>query len=150
MKRITLLFILLSITFSCKTVDLSKDLESIQFYDFNGSTISLHEIKQQWNKRLQDDEEINTQITKLAIRKVTDRKTEEKKFMLIGYTEDNSTKTATEVVRFKDGAKLSNRTVTCKNCNENLAPKLYDGYWVCTKKDKKYHSCTKISTLVTN
>ena len=134
---------------SCKTAktDYTKlELNSIQLYDFNDETISIENLTQQWNKRIQVDEKINAKIESLEIINIVDRVTNKKTLVLLGTTNRKSVKTATKLTEFKNGLKLSDITVTCKNCDSDLNIQLNNENWSCVSDDNK-NACTKIETL---
>jgi hypothetical protein len=151
MKNITLMLIIILTTLSCKTskTDFTKNLESITFYDFFENKMSTADIKNQWNQRIQNDEQLNAEIQSLEIKNILDAGTKKEKLMLVAYTNKKSTKTATKLTRFRKGFKLSNLTVTCDNCSEDLNPGLSHGDWICFGGGIKNNSCTKTSILKT-
>ena len=135
---------------SCKTTkaDYTKsDINSLSLYDYNDQPISLENLTTEWNKRIQENEEINAWIQNLEIINIVDSETNEKTLVLLGTTNKNSVKTATTLTEYKKGLKLSDLTVTCKNCNDDLNIQLNNKNWSCVSKENK--SCTKISTLRT-
>ena len=145
--------ICLSLSFlACKTTktDYTKlDLNSIELYDINNLNISTAFITKHWNKRLQEDEDINAKIERLNIINLIDIKTNKKTLVLLGTTNQKSVKTATKLTAYKDGLKLSNITVTCTNCDSDLNLQLNNKDWSCISDDNKNNTCTKTVTLVT-
>ena len=134
---------------SCKTVDTDftkSDLNSISLYDFDNMPITVEEITNQWNERIQESEEINARITKLEITNLTDQKNNKSELVLLGNTNRSSVKTATKLTKFKNGLKLNEVSVTCKNCDSELNIKLNSGNWNCLSSDEM-DSCTKIETM---
>lgn len=149
MKKIILILVVFISIISCKTTDTDftkSDLNSISLYDFNNNLITVEEITNQWNERIQKSEEINAQITKLEITNLTDQKNNKKELILLGNTNRNSVKTATRLTKFKNGLKLNEVSVTCKNCDSELNIKLNNGNWSCLSSDEM-DSCTKIVTM---
>jgi len=147
MKNIILILLLLLTVISCKTTDFTKsDLNAISLYDFDQKPITVEEITHQWNERIQKSEEINAQITNLEIRNLTDQKTNKMELVLLGNTNRNSIKTATKLTSFKNGLKLNEVSVTCKNCDSELNIELNSGGWSCLSPDKM-NACTKIETM---
>ncbi len=147
-KKILILLVFITLI-SCKTTDIGfaeSDLKSISLYNFDNKPITIEEITKQWNERIQESEEINAQVTKLEITNLTDLKTNESELVLLGNTNRNSVKTATKLTKFKNGLKLNEVSVTCKNCNTELNIKLNSGNWSCLSDDK-LDSCTKIETM---
>lgn len=136
---------------ACKTSepDFTKDIDSIVFYDFLEKEIALSDIKAEWNKRLKNDEKIDAMITSTQVLVIADNQTKEEKLVLLAQTSNKLTKTATEVTRFKNGLKLSDLTITCKDCSTTLNPEFSNGGWVCPSDDVQSESCTKIVTLKT-
>jgi len=149
MKK-TILILLVFITIvSCKTTDTDytkSDLNSISLYDFDNKPITIEEITNQWNERIQKSEEINASITKLEITNLTDQKSNENELVLLGNTNRKSVKTATKLTKFKNGLKLNEVSVTCKNCDSELNIKLNSGKWSCISAEER-DSCTKIETM---
>ncbi|WP_338731355.1 hypothetical protein [Mangrovimonas cancribranchiae] len=149
MKKIILILLVFITIISCKTADTDftkSDLNSISLYDFDNKPISVEEITNQWNERIQESEEINARITKLEITNLTDLKTNKNELVLLGNTNRKSVKTATKLTRFKNGLKLNEISVTCKNCESELNIKLNSGKWSCLN-EKELNSCTKIETM---
>lgn len=149
MKKIILILVVFISIISCKTTDTDftkSDLNSISLYDFNNNLITVEEITNQWNERIQKSEEINAQITKLEITNLTDQKNNKKELILLGNTNRNSVKTATKLTKFKNGLKLNEVSVTCKNCDSELNIKLNSGNWSCLSSDEM-DSCKKIVTM---
>ena len=136
---------------ACKTSepDFTKDIDSIVFYDFLEKEIALADIKAEWNKRLKNDEKIDAMITSTQVLVIADNQTKEEKLVLLAQTSNKLTKTATEVTRFKNGLKLSDLTITCKDCSTTLNPEFSNGGWVCPSDDAQSEACTKIVTLKT-
>ena len=98
MKNTFLVLLIFISVISCKTaeVDYTKsDLNSISFYDFNNKPITVEQITEKWNERIQKSEEINARITKLEITNLTDYNTNKIELILLGNTNRNSVKTAT-------------------------------------------------------
>jgi hypothetical protein len=123
-----------------------SDLNSISLYDFDNKPITVEEITNQWNERIQKSEEINARITKLEITNLTDQNNNKSELVLLGNTNRNSVKTATKLTKFKNGLKLNEVSVTCKNCDSELNIKLNSGSWSCLSSDEM-DSCTKIETM---
>ena len=147
-KTIFILLALITIV-SCKTTntDYTKsDLNSISLYDFDNKPITVEEITNQWNERIQESEEINARITKLEITNLTDQKNNKGELVLLGNTNRNSVKTATKLTKFKNGLKLNEISVTCKNCDSELNIGLNNGSWSCLSPDEM-DACTKIETM---
>jgi len=149
MKK-TILILLVFITIvSCKTTDTDftkSDLKTIALYDFDNKPTTIEEITNQWNERIQESEEINARITKLEITNLTDLTNNKSELVLLGNTNRNSVKTATKLTKFKNGLKLNEISVTCKNCDSELNIKLNSGKWSCLS-DEEFNSCTKIETM---
>lgn len=147
-KKILILLVFIAVV-SCKTTDTDftkSDLNSISLYDFDNKPITIEEITNQWNERIQESEEINARITKLEITNLTDLKNNKSELVLLGNTNRNSVKTATKLTKFKNGLKLNEISVTCKNCDSELNIKLNSGIWSCLSDDE-LNSCTKIETM---
>lgn len=150
MKKAILIFLIFMSVISCKTLetDFTKsELNSISFYDFDNKPISLEEITKQWNKRIQKSEEINAGITNLEITNLPDQQTKEIQLILLGNTNKSYVKTATKLIKFKDGLKINEISVTCKNCDSELNIRLNSGNWSCISDENKTNSCTKIETM---
>ena len=150
MKNLIWILLIFLSLLSCKTAktDYTKsELNSIQLYDFNDENISVENLTKQWNKRIQEDEKINAKIESLEIINLVDRKTNKKTLVLLGTTNRKSVKTATKLTEFKNGLKLSDITVTCKNCNSELNIQLNDKNWSCVGEDNENDACTKTETL---
>ncbi len=146
---IWILLIFLSLQ-SCKTAkaDYTKsDINSLSLYDYNNKPISLENLTKEWNKRIQENEEINARLENLEIINIVDNETNKKTLVLLGTTNKKSVKTATTLTEYKNGLKLSDLTVTCNNCNDDLNIQLNNKNWSCITKVGK--SCTKITTLRT-
>lgn len=149
MKKITLILLVLSTMISCKSSDTDftkSDLNSISFYDFDNKPITVEEITNQWNERIQKSEEISARITKLEITNLTDQKNNKGELVLLGNTNRNSVKTATKLTKFRNGLKLNEVSVTCKNCDSELNIGLNNGSWSCLSADEM-DACTKIETM---
>lgn len=145
---IWILLIFLSLQ-SCKTTkaDYTKsDIHSLSLYDYNNKPITLENLTKEWNKRIQEKEDIKARIENLKIIDIVDNETNKKNLVLLGTTNKNSVKTATTLTEYKNGLKLSDLTVTCKNCKD-LNIQLNNSNWSCVSKESK--SCTRISTLRT-
>jgi hypothetical protein len=153
--RNLILFLLISITLSsCETtkVDYTKsELNSISFYDFNEKAISIENITKEWNKRINQAEKINAQIKNLKIITIIDKETNKSSLALLGNTNRNSVKTATKLIKFKNGLKLSEIVASCKNCNsKELNLGLNAGNWICINDiENDNDDCTKIVTMRT-
>lgn len=149
----TFLVLLIFISFiSCKTneIDYTKsDLKSISFYDYNNKQITVEQITEQWNERIQKSEEINAQITTLEITNLTDQKTNKIELILLGNTNRNSVKTATKLTKFKNGLKLSDIVASCKNCDtKKINIGLNSGHCYCIDdRESENDNCTKIVTM---
>lgn len=151
MKKATFILMIILCSVACRTseTDFTKDIDSIVFYDFFEKEIALSDLKAEWNKRIQNDENIDAIITDTKVLVIADNQTKKEKLILLAYTSNKATKTATEVTRYKNGLKLSNLTVTCKDCSSTLKPELSNGDWVCPSDERAKKSCTKIVTLST-
>ncbi|PCI10848.1 MAG: hypothetical protein COB73_02945 [Flavobacteriaceae bacterium] len=150
MKNLIFILIILLSALSCKSPirDYTKsEIDSILLYDFNDKPISIESLTSQWNKRIQDNEEINAKIENLEIVSIIDNKTNKKILVLLGSTNRRSIKTATKLSKFKNGLKLSDITVTCKNCTSDLNIQLSNGNWNCVSDENENNLCTKIETL---
>ena len=149
MKKVILILLVFATLISCKTTDTDftkADLKSISLYDFDNKPITIKEITKLWNDRIQQSEEINARITKLEITNLNDQKSNNSELVLLGNTNRNSVKTATKLIKYKDGLKLNEVSVTCKNCDSELNLNLNSGNWLCLSVDKS-NSCTKIVTM---
>lgn len=120
MKKIILLFLTIIGMAACNSY---KNIDSTQFYDYDGTKISLEDIKSMWNKRLQKNEEIHKNVTEIHIEKIKDETSQESHLILIGNTDSKGTKTDAEITKFKNGYQLSKLTVTCENCGDKLSIK---------------------------
>jgi hypothetical protein len=109
--------------------------------------ISKDDIIEEWNKRIQKKEKLNVSVKSIEIKYLNDESTNEEKIVLIGNTNKNSTKTATELIKYESGLRLSEMLATCSNCeNDDLNIGIKEGYWYC-KSSNENSDCTKISTL---
>ncbi len=152
MKNLICVSIIFLTVLSCNTLktDYTKsEINSISLYNFNDKPISIENLVEEWNKRIQVSEEINATIENLEIVNIIDNQTNKKTLVLLGSTNRNSVKTASKLTEFKKGLKLSDITVTCKNCADELNIKLNDGNWGCFSNKEETNSCTKIETLRT-
>lgn len=149
MKQIRLTLLVFITFYACKStgIDFTKsNPNSIALYNYENKQISIEEITRQWTERLQKDEDINVSVTKLEITKLTDLKSNKSVLVLLGHTNRITVKTATKLTKFKNGLKLSNHTVTCKNCESDLNIALENGDWSCLSKETG-GACTKIETM---
>lgn len=152
MKKIILILLIFISVVSCKETEkdyTKSDLNSISFYDFDDTPITIEQITEQWNERIQKKEEINARITKLEITNLTDQKTNEIQLILLGYTNRSSVKTATKLTKFKNGLKVSDIVASCTNCvSKGINLGLNSGDWYCIDdiEDDKTN-CKKIVTL---
>ena len=149
MKKAILISLVLINIISCKSTDTDftkSDLNSVSLYDYDNKLITLEEIANQWNERIQENEEIDARITQLEITNLTDQMTNKNELILLGNTNRKSVKTATKLTKFKNGLKLNEISVTCKNCDSELNIKLNSGNWSCLSSDD-IDSCTKIETM---
>ncbi len=150
MKKIILILLVFISIISCKTVDTDftkSDLNSISLYNFENKPISVEDITNQWNQRIQESEEIDARITKLEITNINDHKNNKSQLILLGSTNRNAVKTAVKLTKFKNGLKINIGSVTCKNCESDLNIKLNGGKWGCLSSDEM-DSCTKIETMI--
>ena len=149
MKKVILILLVLINIISCKSTDTDftkSDLNSVSLYDYDNKLITLEEIANQWNERIQENEEIDARITQLEITNLIDQITNKNELILLGNTNRESVKTATKLTKFKNGLKLNEISVTCKNCDSELNIKLNSGNWSCLSSDD-IDSCTKIETM---
>ena len=149
MKKVILILLVLINIISCKSTDTDftkSDLNSVSLYDYDNKLITLEEIANQWNERIQENEEIDARITQLEITNLIDQMTNKNELILLGNTNRKSVKTATKLTKFKNGLKLNEISVTCKNCDSELNIKLNSGNWSCLSSDD-IDSCTKIETM---
>jgi hypothetical protein len=150
MKNLICILLIFLSVLSCKTAktDYTQlDINTIQLYDFNNETISVENLTQQWNKRIQADDTINAQIVLLQIITMVDNKTNKKNLVLLGSTDKRAIKTATKLTAFENRLKLSDLTVTCNNCRKDVNIQLNDKNWICINDDKENSVCTKTVTL---
>jgi len=150
MKNLICISLIFLSVLSCKTAktDYTQlDINTIQLYDFNNETISVENLTQQWNKRIQAEDAINAQIERLQIIIMVDNKTNKKNLVLLGSTGKRAIKTATKLTAFKNGLKLNNLTVTCNNCRNDMNIQLNDKNWICINDDKENSACTKTVSL---
>jgi hypothetical protein len=150
MKNLITALIIIPFLYSCQNSEnkySEMDINTIEFYNYKGEKISKDDIIGEWNKRLQKEETLNVTVKNIEIKYLSEESTNEEKIALIGNTNKNSTKTATELVEYEEGLKLSERVTTCSNCeNDDLNMGIKEGYWYC-KSIKENSDCTKISTL---
>ena len=149
MKKVILILLVLINIISCKSTDTDftkSDLNSVSLYDYDNKLITLEEIANQWNERIQENEEIDARITQLEITNLIDQITNKNELILLGNTNRESVKTATKLTKFKNGLKLNEISVTCKNCDSELNIKLNSGNWSCLSSDD-IDSCIKIETM---
>ena len=154
MKKTILILLIFISVISCKTTEndyTKSDLNSISFYDFDDKPIKVEQITEQWNERIQKNEEINARITKLEITNLTDQKTNKIELILLGNTNRSSVKTATKLTKFKNGLKLSDIVASCKNCDtKKINLGLNSGDWYCIDDSEAQNdNCTKIVTMKT-
>jgi hypothetical protein len=150
MKNLIIALMMISFLFSCQEPEnkySETDINTIEFYNYKGEKISKDDIIEEWNKRIQKKEKLNVSVKSIEIKYLNDESTNEEKIVLIGNTNKNSTKTATELIKYESGFRLSEMLATCSNCeNDDLNIGIKEGYWYC-KSSNENSDCTKISTL---
>ena len=150
MKNLMIIVMMASFLYSCQDSEKKYseiDVDTIEFFNYKGEKISKKEIIEEWNTRIQKNEKLNVTVENIEVNYLKDESTSEEKIVLIGNTNQNSTKTATELVEHENGLKLSDRVATCSNCEHNvLNMGIKEGFWYC-KNSKENPDCTKISTL---
>lgn len=150
MKNLRIVLVLILVVTSCETSEnnYSKtDINTTEFYNYKGESISKAAIIAEWNQRLQKKEDLNVSVQTIEIKHINDEVTKDEKIVLIGHTNKAFTKTATELSAYKNGLKLNEIVLTCSSCeDDNLNIGITNGNWHC-KNTGENSNCTKISTL---
>jgi len=128
-----------------------SNLESISFYDFKGSEITMDQLKKEWNTTINpiihEDIRNEQRVKDLYIKTIRDNSSNEDYLVLVASTSNINTYSGKVISSFKDGFKLSDTTVTCTNCGPEFQGELVDGEWICANKGKGTDDCMKTSTL---
>jgi hypothetical protein len=128
-----------------------SNLESISFYDFKGSEINMDQLKKEWNTTINpiilEDAHYEQNVKELSIKTIRDNSSNEDYLVLVASTSNINVYSGKVIRSFKDGFKLSDKTVTCVNCGPEFQGELVDGDWICANKGESTDGCIKTSTL---
>lgn len=128
-----------------------SDLESIAFYNFEGNEVDMEQLKKDWNNTMNpsylDDQLYEQQIKDIEIKTIRDNHTNEDYLVLVATTTNKNAFTGKVISSFKDGFRLSDKTVICTNCGPDFQGELVEGEWICANNGKSINDCIKTSTL---
>jgi hypothetical protein len=152
MRTSIVLLVLSVILISCNNHQKDfSNLESISFYDFKGSEIHMDQLKKEWNTTINpiiiEDTRYEQNVKELSIKTIRDNSSNEDYLALVASTSNINTYSGKIIRSFKDGFKLSDKTVICTNCGPEFQGELVDGEWICANKGKGTDDCMKTSTL---
>lgn len=150
MKKLLVLSFITFLIISCKTKEpIASDLTEVSFYTYDNQPISLADIKIKWRKMINDDDDspLKNRLGKLEIREVIEESNGDNVLALLALNNSQRIQTASILTEYKNGYKLSDRSVTCADCGTDLQVVFKGENWVCKQEDHSYTSCTKTSRL---
>ena len=152
MRTSIVLLVLIVILISCNNHQKDfSNLESISFYDFKGSEINMDQLKKEWNTTINpivfEDTHYEQNVKELSIKTIRDNSSNEDYLVLVASTSNINVYSGKVIRSFKDGFKLSDKTVTYANCGPEFQGELVDGEWICANKEESTGGCIKTSTL---
>lgn len=128
-----------------------SNLESISFYDFKGNEVPMDQLKKEWNKTINpiihEDTLYEQKVKELYIKVIRDNASNEDYLVLVASTSNINAYSGKVISSFKDGFKLSDKTVICTNCGPEFQGELVDGEWICANNGHSIEGCIKTSTL---
>jgi hypothetical protein len=128
-----------------------SDLESISFYNYKGELIDMEQLKKDWNATMNTsfvDDQLHEQTIKdIEIKTIQDSSSNEDYLVLVANTTKKNAFTGKVISTFKDGFKLSDKTVICTNCGTDFQGELVEGEWICANNGDSIQDCMKTSTL---
>lgn len=149
MKKLLVLSFITFLIISCKTKEsIPSDLTQISFYTYDDQPTTIADIKVKWRKMINDDNyALKNKLGVLEIREVIDESTGDNVLALIALNNSQRIQTASILTKYKNGYKLSDRSVTCTDCGTDLQVVFKGENWVCKREDDSYTSCTRTSRL---
>lgn len=148
--RIFLLLILVSFLFSCVENDMPEDLtaqkvKELSLYKFHGDRIKNDELITEWNEMINDSETPDLfKAGTFNIKKIKIADSDTFVYALVATNTVENIQTAALLTKYKDGYKISNRSVSCYGCKVQLELSSKEGYWSCNGNNT---SCVKTSRL---
>ncbi len=155
MKSLSLLLISILVLSSCSETTNPDDLtaqkvEDVKFYTYDGKHISKEDLTASWNEMINEPATPNLyKAGRFEIKKIKINDSDDFEYALVATNRDDRIQTAARLIAFEDGYKISNRSVSCKNCDVNMELPSSDGYWNCLSTNDGM-DCTKTSRLYTD
>jgi hypothetical protein len=111
----------------------------------------MDQLKKEWNTTINpiilEDAHYEQNVKELSIKTIRDNSSNEDYLVLVASTSNINAYSGKVIRSFKDGFKLSDKTVTCVNCGPEFQGELVDGEWICANKGESTDGCIKTSTL---
>ncbi|KEZ93032.1 hypothetical protein [Nonlabens ulvanivorans] len=148
MKKLPLLLLTCLLFFSCSennSIDdlTSQKVEDLVFYNYDGEPIEQKDLVSSWNNMINNSETPYLfQAGTFSIKKIKTLNNDDFEYALIATNTTNKIQTAALITAFKEGYKISNRSVSCYYCDVNLELQSKDGYWSCSGTNE---NCVKTS-----
>ncbi|WP_397300404.1 hypothetical protein [Nonlabens ulvanivorans] len=153
MKKLPLLLLTCLLFFSCSennSIDdlTSQKVEDLVFYNYDGEPLEQKDLVSSWNNMINDSETpYRFQAGTFSIKKIKTVDNDSFEYALVATNSEDQIQTAAFISEFKDGYKISNRSVSCYGCDVNLELTSKEGYWSCNGTNK---NCIKTSRLDVN
>lgn len=159
MKKFILFLACVTILFSCENKNdlsqdtdaiLNKNLEEIEFYSYSGASMSLSEIKAEWDNMVNESQTPEfLKAGTFEIKKIQIADSDAFEYAIVATNYNNQIQTAAIIESYKNGYKISNRSTSCYNCDVNLTLSDKERFLYCSGDDTSSSTpCIKTSRII--
>lgn len=150
MKNLSHLILVTLLFFSCSENNSIDDLTSqkvndLVFYNYDGDLVEQDNLIKSWNIMVNDSETPDLyKAGTFSIKKIKTVENNAFEYALVATNTADQIQTAALITEFKNGYKISNRSVSCYGCDVNLELPNKEGYWSCNGTNRE---CIKTSRM---